>query len=105
MKLIDLLIEDEEIIDVDKLMKKGFLQGPETIDPETGSVKTQVYNVADFKKFAKSLRDVKKNLDIYKHSSNKGIADLSQKITKELNLAIKDILDLEGKVYIFKSTL
>ena len=107
MKLTDILKEIEEAkkVNIDDLIKQGYSMGPKEVDPETGTVTSKVYNVADFKKHLNALYTIYTDISKYKGSSKAPISGVAKKITKDISQTVKDIKELEQYIELMRKDL
>jgi hypothetical protein len=107
IKLKDLLeevyVEKPSGVDDEDLMQRGFKLSNQTIDPETGSVASDVTYLPEFENVRRQVLKMRKEFQPFKFSSNADIAKISKEInnhlTKVSNLvfALDKTIELERK--------
>jgi len=98
-------INEANKLNVDDLIQKGYVLGPDEIDPSTGGITNTVYNLKDFDKSIKNIYDVYKDTTKFKGASNENIKNLAKKITKDLAQSVKDIKELKAYIGLIRQNL
>jgi hypothetical protein len=85
IKLRDLL--DEAYVQMpadqndDELMQKGFKLGQATVNPETGTVSTDVTYLPEFENIRRQILRMRKEFQPFKYAADENVA----KVAKEIN--------------------
>jgi hypothetical protein len=107
IKLRDLL--DEAYVQMpadqndDELMQKGFKLGQATVNPETGTVSTDVTYLPAFEQIRRQALTMRKEFQPFKFSANEDIAkvakDINTNLTKvsQLIFALEKMIELQRK--------
>ena len=107
IKLKDLL--DEAYVQMpadqndDELMQKGFKLGQATVNPETGTVSTDVTYLPAFEQIRRQALTMRKEFQPFKFSANEDIAkvakDINTNLTKvsQLIFALEKMIELQRK--------
>ncbi len=92
-------------VNIDDLIKKGYVLGPDEINPTTGEVSNVVYNINSFDKDIKNIYDVYRNITKFKGSSNENVKNLGIKISKDISQTIRDIKELKEYINLIRQNL
>ena len=99
------MIKEAKKLNIDDLIKQGYVLGPDQVDPETGGITNVVYNIGDFNKDIKNIYDTYRNITKFKGSSNEKIQNLAKKISKDISQTIRDIKELKEYINLIRQTL
>ena len=113
MKLLDIIKELEKPSNIyadepgndsgDDFLKKGFKLSEPTIDPETGTVSSEVTYLPAFEKIRRDLIQMRKEFQPFKFSSDPDIAKLAKEVNTNLTklsqmvFALDKIIELRKK--------
>jgi len=100
MKLTHILLEDK--IDVDTLIKKGYVTVSGEPNPETGKIDTVVYNAPQLKKYISQIADYRSSIKVLMQSTNEDLKKYAEQAYKQLGLATKAIKELEAQIALSK---
>lgn len=99
------MIKEARKFNVDDFIKQGYAIGPDKIDPTTGKVTNDVYNLKDFNKDIHKLYEIYQNMTKFKGASNENIKILASKICKDIPQTVRDIKELQAYIELVKQRL
>ena len=82
----------------EELMKKGFKLGKPTVDPETGSVASDVEYLPEFENVRRQVLKMRKDFQPFKFSSNEDIAKLAKEINNNLTKVSNLVFALDKRI-------
>ena len=92
--------EKPENID-DDILNKGYKLGPQNIDPETGTITTDVINVPKLQKIKSDLGNMAQSFELFTYSKNDDVSDLAKDIRKTLFDVKRKVSALNGMIELY----
>ena len=109
IKLKDLL--DEAYVQMpgddegnDELIKRGFKLGKPTVDPETGTVASDVEYLPEFENVRRQVLKMRKDFQPFKFSANEDIAKLAKEINNNLTKVSNLVFALDKRIELEKKS-
>jgi len=82
----------------DDFLQKGYKLGQQTIDPETGTITTDVINAPKLKQVKSELVKLAQSFEIFVYSKNEDISGLATDIRKNLYDIKRKVSALNGMI-------
>jgi hypothetical protein len=104
IKLTNLLNEiyEEKPEDIDDdILSKGYKLGPQSIDPNTGTVSTDVINIPKLLKIKSELGNLAQSFELFTYSKHKDVSDLAIDIRKTLFDVKRKVSALNGMIELY----
>lgn len=85
-------------VDDDSFLEKGYKLGNPKVDPETGTVTTDVINLPKFEELRRQITMMRKEFQPFKFSSNEDISKISKDINTNLTKLSQLIFALDKMI-------